>query len=181
MLQKKDMRTAMKGGFGAMVTSEQAAMDSAARDVEKRKGDIAESEKTIQALKEEAEKTGQAFADKTKEVMQKMLEAYRAKMDAEQTVENNNKGLVNEKLLRTMRPGAFLINTGRGDLIIEKDLRLVLEEGLLGGVALLAMTAPLTAAPPPPAGSAPAPARSANTSPPPAKRHGLGQPAQALP
>jgi hypothetical protein len=91
MLQKKDMRTAMKGGFGAMVTSEQAAMDSAARDVEKRKGDIAESEKTIQALKEEAEKTGQAFADKTKEVMQKMLEAYRAKMDAEQTVENNNK------------------------------------------------------------------------------------------
>lgn len=91
MLQKKDMRTAMKGGFGAMVTSEQAAMDSAARDVEKRKGDIAESEKTIQALKEEAEKTGQAFADKTKEVMQKMLEAYRAKMDAEQTVENNSK------------------------------------------------------------------------------------------
>lgn len=91
MLQRKDMRTAMKGGFGAMVMSEQAAMDSAARDVEKRKGDIAESEKTIQALKDEAEKTGQAFADKTKEVMQKMLEAYRAKMDAEQTVENNNK------------------------------------------------------------------------------------------
>ena len=47
-----------------------------------------------------------------------------------------NRGIVNEALLRTMRPGAMLINTGRGDLIAEQDLRRVLDEGWLGGAAL---------------------------------------------
>lgn len=47
-----------------------------------------------------------------------------------------NTGIVNGVLLQRMKPGALLINTGRGGLINESDLRLALEEGRLAGAAL---------------------------------------------
>ncbi len=57
-----------------------------------------------------------------------------------------NEGIVNAHLLRLMKPEAMLINTGRGGLINEKDLRHALEAGWLAGAALDV----LTAEPPPP-------------------------------
>lgn len=48
----------------------------------------------------------------------------------------DNVGIVNESLLKLMKPTAYLINTGRGPLINEIDLREVLEEGKIGGAAL---------------------------------------------
>jgi glycerate dehydrogenase len=47
-----------------------------------------------------------------------------------------NTGIVNASLLQRMKPGALLINTGRGGLINEPDLRRALEEGHLAGAAL---------------------------------------------
>ncbi len=57
-----------------------------------------------------------------------------------------NESIVNTGLLRRMKPDALLINTGRGGLIHEKDLRLALESGWLAGAALDV----LTTEPPPP-------------------------------
>lgn len=45
-------------------------------------------------------------------------------------------GIINAKLLQTMKPGSFLINTARGGLINENDLKEALENGLLAGAAL---------------------------------------------
>jgi glycerate dehydrogenase len=47
-----------------------------------------------------------------------------------------NRGFVNRSLLRTMKPGAFLINTARGGLIAEKDLAEALQAGWLAGAAV---------------------------------------------
>lgn len=49
---------------------------------------------------------------------------------------SQNAGIVNAELLATMRPSAFLINTARGGLINEIDLREALLNGLLAGAAL---------------------------------------------
>jgi glycerate dehydrogenase len=46
------------------------------------------------------------------------------------------RGLINTRALRQMKPGAILINTGRGDLVVEADLRQALEEGTIAGAAL---------------------------------------------
>ena len=46
------------------------------------------------------------------------------------------RGLVDATFLRAMRPKAILINTGRGALINESDLRVALDAGRLGGVGL---------------------------------------------
>lgn len=48
----------------------------------------------------------------------------------------DNQGIVNRDLLQGMKPGAFLINTGRGGLINEGDLREALEHGWLAGAGL---------------------------------------------
>jgi glycerate dehydrogenase len=48
----------------------------------------------------------------------------------------DNKEFVNAALLKTMKPGAFLINTSRGPLINETDLARALEEGVIAGAAL---------------------------------------------
>jgi len=48
----------------------------------------------------------------------------------------DNEQFVNKKLLRTMKPSAFLINTGRGGLINEKDLKFALEHKWLAGAGL---------------------------------------------
>lgn len=47
-----------------------------------------------------------------------------------------NKGFVNEALLATMRPNAFLINTSRGPLIQETDLADALNKGVIAGAGL---------------------------------------------
>lgn len=47
-----------------------------------------------------------------------------------------NTGMVNESLLRRMKPSAFLINTARGQLINENDLAHALGEGWIAGAAL---------------------------------------------
>jgi glycerate dehydrogenase len=44
--------------------------------------------------------------------------------------------IVNLALLRSMKPSAFLINTARGGLIRENDLRLALDSGMIAGAAL---------------------------------------------
>lgn len=47
-----------------------------------------------------------------------------------------NEGVVNRTLLQKMKSSAFLINTARGGLIVEEDLRNALESGQLAGAAL---------------------------------------------
>jgi D-3-phosphoglycerate dehydrogenase len=46
------------------------------------------------------------------------------------------RGILNEPTLRKMKPGSFLINTSRGEVIAEKDLAAVIRGGHLGGAAL---------------------------------------------
>lgn len=48
----------------------------------------------------------------------------------------STKGMVNSTLLKQMKPGAFLVNTARGGLIVEADLRDALVAGTLAGAAL---------------------------------------------
>lgn len=46
------------------------------------------------------------------------------------------KGLINAETLRTMKPGAFLLNTSRGPIIVDKDLADALNEGVIAGAGL---------------------------------------------
>lgn len=48
----------------------------------------------------------------------------------------SNAGIVNQQLLNRMKPSAFLINTGRGGLINENDLKNALINGTLAGAGL---------------------------------------------
>ncbi|MCC7157436.1 MAG: D-2-hydroxyacid dehydrogenase [Bryobacterales bacterium] len=45
-------------------------------------------------------------------------------------------GLINSERLGRMKPGAFLINTSRGPLVVEKDVAEALNSGRLGGAAV---------------------------------------------
>ena len=47
-----------------------------------------------------------------------------------------NKGMINAARLQLMKPGAFLINTSRGPLIVEQDLADALNAGQIAGAAL---------------------------------------------
>ena len=45
-------------------------------------------------------------------------------------------GLVGENELRMMRPAAFIVNMGRGGIIVEAALAKVIDEGIIGGAGL---------------------------------------------
>jgi len=45
-------------------------------------------------------------------------------------------GIVNSRLLGSVKPGALFINASRGGLVVEKDLAEALDNGILGGAAL---------------------------------------------
>ncbi len=55
-------------------------------------------------------------------------------LNAPLTVEN--KGLINKENLALMKPTALLINTARGGLVIENDLKEALEKGIIAGAGL---------------------------------------------
>lgn len=44
--------------------------------------------------------------------------------------------MINQKVLRTMKPTAYLINTARGELVVETDLCEALEKNIIAGAAL---------------------------------------------
>ncbi len=46
------------------------------------------------------------------------------------------KGIINDKTIAKMKDGVLIINTSRGGLIVEEDLRLALESGKIGGAGL---------------------------------------------
>ena len=46
------------------------------------------------------------------------------------------KHMINEKTLAYMRPGSYLINTSRGDVVEEKALIKFLQKGLIAGAGL---------------------------------------------
>ncbi len=46
------------------------------------------------------------------------------------------RGLLNSRLLGRMKPASFLINTSRGEVLVEKDLIKVLKDGRIAGAAL---------------------------------------------
>jgi glycerate dehydrogenase len=48
----------------------------------------------------------------------------------------DNKGLINKENLKLMKPTALLINTARGGLVIENDLKEALENGIIAGAGL---------------------------------------------
>ena len=45
-------------------------------------------------------------------------------------------GLVDERLLRMMKPSAIILNAGRGGIIVEKDLAKALDEGWIAGAGI---------------------------------------------
>lgn len=51
-------------------------------------------------------------------------------------VNDQTRGMVDDAFLRQMKPTAYLINTGRGDLVCNDALRAALEEGRLAGAGL---------------------------------------------
>jgi glycerate dehydrogenase len=55
-------------------------------------------------------------------------------LNAPLTIEN--KGLINKENLKLMKPTALLINTARGGLVIENDLKEALEKGIIAGAGL---------------------------------------------
>ena len=64
------------------------------------------------------------------------------------------KGMINLEILKSMKPSAFLINCSRGGVIVEKDLRTALEQGIIAGAGLdvtkiepMPTTSPLYGAP----------------------------------
>ncbi|MBI2531839.1 MAG: D-2-hydroxyacid dehydrogenase family protein, partial [Deltaproteobacteria bacterium] len=46
------------------------------------------------------------------------------------------RGIIGAKELALMKPGAYLVNTGRGPLVVERAMIEALESGRLGGVGL---------------------------------------------
>ena len=55
-------------------------------------------------------------------------------------LQDSTRGLIDSARIEQMKPGAFLINTSRGGLIVEEDLARALDSGRLGGAALDVLT-----------------------------------------
>lgn len=49
---------------------------------------------------------------------------------------SSNQGLINKELLSFMKPSAFLVNTGRGGLVNESDLKTALENNVIRGAGI---------------------------------------------
>jgi len=62
---------------------------------------------------------------------------------------NSNQGIINKELLSLMKPSAFLVNTGRGGLINESDLKTALENKVIrgAGIDVLSSEPPLSSHP----------------------------------
>jgi len=52
------------------------------------------------------------------------------------TLNEGTRGMVNARTISLMKPGAFLVNTSRGGLVVEEDLARALAEGRIAGAAL---------------------------------------------
>lgn len=52
------------------------------------------------------------------------------------SLNEKSRGMINSRTLSLMKPGAFLVNTARGGLVVEEDLARVLTEGKIAGAAL---------------------------------------------
>ncbi len=50
-------------------------------------------------------------------------------------LDDSNRGFINARRIATMKKGAYLINTARGGLVVEKDLAEACQSGQLGGYA----------------------------------------------
>ena len=48
---------------------------------------------------------------------------------------DETRGLINRESLKLMKDGAYLINTARGQIVVEEDVVQALEAGTLGGYA----------------------------------------------
>ena len=46
------------------------------------------------------------------------------------------KGIIRKENIEKMKDGVFIINTGRGGLVVEEDLKEALESGKVGGAAV---------------------------------------------
>ncbi|RLF63399.1 MAG: hydroxyacid dehydrogenase [Thermoplasmata archaeon] len=49
---------------------------------------------------------------------------------------DETRGLIDYEKLKMMKKGAYIVNIGRGEVIVEKDLVKALKEGIIGGAAL---------------------------------------------
>ena len=49
---------------------------------------------------------------------------------------SDNQGIINNENLAMMKTNCFLVNTGRGGLIVEQDLKIALEKGMIAGAGL---------------------------------------------
>jgi glycerate dehydrogenase len=80
-----------------------------------------------------------AKADLPEGMVQKKLEEVFAESDFVSLncpLTNENAAFVNKKLIETMKPGAVLINTGRGGLVNEADLAEALNSGKIAAACL---------------------------------------------
>ena len=48
---------------------------------------------------------------------------------------DSTRGIINKKTLASVKKGAYMINTGRGQCVIEEDIAAALKEGTLAGYA----------------------------------------------
>ena len=83
---------------------------------------------------ERDKRQGVAFVALEELLVQSDILSLHAPLSAE------NQGIVNIGSLAQMKPSALLINTGRGGLVVEPDLKIALEIGLIAGAGLDVLT-----------------------------------------
>ena len=83
---------------------------------------------------ERDKRQGVAFVALEELLVQSDILSLHAPLSAE------NQGIVNMGSLAQMKPSALLINTGRGGLVVEPDLKIARETGLIAGAGLDVLT-----------------------------------------